>query len=97
MTSGRHDVHVIRLRSAWRRVGDHAERRFNRPTGLDDGRMVWLAWDGPVRDASLNGERLDPATSRHDVTARLRTGANELRFEHADATTLESTRLEIEE
>ncbi|MEQ8847971.1 hypothetical protein [Botrimarina sp.] len=89
-------MHTIRLRAAWRLSDGHAIRSFNRPTGLDRGQTVWLAWDGAAQAAALNGEPLDPTAGRHDVTVRLRPGANELRLRGADAAVLESTRLEIE-
>ena len=93
-------MHVIRLRAAWRVEQGGATRRFNRPTGIDSGERVWIAWDGPMVDAALNGASLDEAffcgPARFDVTDRL-AAANELRMGTDNAAVLESVRLEIEE
>ncbi|MEN0111941.1 MAG: hypothetical protein AAF805_14575 [Planctomycetota bacterium] len=93
-------MHVIRLRAAWTIADGRGERRFNRPTGLGPGTRVWLAWDGPAGDASMNGEPIDEThfcgPPRFDVTQRLR-NANVLQLGTDNAAVLETVRLEIEE
>lgn len=87
-------MHVIRLRSAWREQGGCWVRRFNKPTGLEGGDRVWLAWDGAVERAEFNGEPLDPDVCRHDVTGRLG-NANVLSLACRDSELLVSVRLEL--
>ncbi|TWU00290.1 hypothetical protein Pla108_12390 [Botrimarina colliarenosi] len=86
-------MHIIRLRAAWEVEGDLAIRRFNRPTGLEGGDRVWLAWDGAVERAELNGVGLPPRNNRHDVTELLK-AHNELSLV-AESTTPPTVRLEI--
>lgn len=92
-------MHVIRLRAAWTVESGRATRRFNRPTGLDPGERVYVAWDGASPDASLNGERIDELSycgpPRFDITDRL-SAANELVLGTDNGAVLESVRLEIE-
>ena len=90
-------MHVIRLRAAWTHEdGGVAVRRFNKPTGLDGGERVWIAWDGAVESAELNGDPLTVSLSpnRHDVTDRLRL-TNELRLVGGSRDVLATVRLEI--
>lgn len=87
-------MHVIRLRSAWREQGGCWVRRFNKPTGLEGGDRVWLAWDGEFEGAELNGTLLHSGNNRHDVTELLeQRNVLELTGEES---ALYSTRLEIE-
>ena len=95
-------MHTIRLRSAWRASEKTHSRRFNRPTGLDNGETVWIAVDEATRieSASLNGEPLSlgGSTARWDVTLLLKP-SNELVLilESAEASRLLTTvRIEIE-
>ena len=91
-------MHKIRLRAAWRSDGAAHTRRFNTPTGLDDGERVWLAIDAPsmVQSATLNGATLEfSSAGRCDVTGSLRP-SNELVVRTDDASLLETVRLEIE-
>lgn len=93
-------MHTIRLRAAWEIVEGRGVRRFNRPTGIDGGQRVWLAWDGSANDAWLNEERLDEyqhcGPSRFDVTQRLEP-SNVLTLGTDNGAVLTTTRLEIEE
>lgn len=93
-------MHTIRLRAAWTIDDGRGVRRFNRPTGLDSGQRVWLAWDGSANDAWLNEERLDKyqhcGPSRFDVTERL-APSNVLTLGTDNGAVLATTRLEIEE
>ncbi|QDT69792.1 hypothetical protein MalM25_27330 [Planctomycetes bacterium MalM25] len=93
-------MHTIRLRAAWETAEGRGTRRFNRPTGLDAGTRVWIAWDGPANDAVLNGEAIDNVfhcgPPRFDITERLRP-ANVLELGTDNGAVLESVRLEIVE
>lgn len=93
-------MHPIRLRAAWTIEDGRGLRRFNRPTGLDEGHRVWIAWDGPAVDASLNDTPLDQSyqcgPARFDVTDRLEP-SNVLTLGTDNGAVLETVRLEIEE
>lgn len=93
-------MHVIRLRSAWRIADGKASRLFHRPTGIDGGERVWIAWDGPAIDATLNDTPLDDfpccGPTRYDVTERL-DPANLLSMATDNDAVLQSVRIEIEE
>ncbi len=69
-------MHTIRLRSAWRSSGETHTRRFNRPTGLDPDKTVWIAVDdaSAVESATLNGKpiALGGLETRCDVTLLLK-------------------------
>lgn len=90
-------VHTIRLRSAWTTDGEGSwRRRFHRPTGLDRGERVWIAWRGDLASATLNGDPLLATATRAEVTGRL-APSNELVFVVDNPELLETVRLEIEE
>jgi len=75
-------------------------RRFNRPTGLDDGERVWLEVGAglPARIA-INGDRLGDVvagTVRFDITDRLEEyGQVELEFDRRDTADGEQSIAEV--
>lgn len=92
-------MHTIRLRGPWetemlpgRRW--RYSRRFHQPTGLAEER-VWMVVSEVCREAVLNGQPLDLADNRCDVTARLAANNLLLVTTHAPVTTDGLARLEI--
>lgn len=92
-------VHTIRLRNAWRACGGGVyERRFNRPTGLSETDVVWLAIDpqAAVAEPIFNDEPVNFCeTGRVEIGRSLRP-SNVLTLRVEDEATLATVRLEIE-